>query len=100
VNKDGVIGNSDPIIILDILDGKTKEMSRVGMTETINNDLNPKFQTKLEVNYVFELRQVLRITVLDVDDPANLPTEYTPNVSFKKDISRGLKVRTSLHYLH
>ncbi len=85
VNKDGLIGKSDPIVIVDLLDGKTKAMSRIGMTESIKDDLNPKFQKKLEVDYVFELRQVLRITVLDVDDPSNIPTEYVQNVSYEND---------------
>jgi hypothetical protein len=81
VNKYGFIGKSDTVVIVDILNGKTRTTSsRLGMTETVNDNLSPVFDTKIEVDYVFELRQVLRITVLDVDDRANLPTECNPNV--------------------
>jgi hypothetical protein len=81
-NKD-FVGKSDPVLIVDILDGKTKTITRLGMTEWVHDDLNPEFKTKIELEYVFEKRQMLRITVLDVDDAANIPTEYTPNVSLQ-----------------
>ena len=63
-------------------------------TEWIKDNLNPVFQTKVELQYVFEKKQHLRITVLDVDDPKNIPTEYTPNVrvNLKRDKSLFLHV--------
>ena len=82
-NKD-FVGKSDPVLIVDILDGKTKTASRLGMTEWVRDNLNPEFKTKIDVDYVFEKRQILRITVLDVDDEKNIPTEYTPKVSLNK----------------
>jgi hypothetical protein len=74
------LGKCDPILIVDILDGQTKAMSRLGKTEWLRDNLNPEFETKIAVEYVFEKMQILRITVLNVDDEANIPTEYTPNV--------------------
>ena len=81
VNKD-LIGKSDPVVLVDLIEMKSGVVGRLGKTEWIKNNLNPVFQTKIDLKYVFDQKQHLRITVLDVDDPKNIPTEYTPNVSY------------------
>ena len=80
VNKD-LLSKSDPIVIVDLVEVKSGKICRLGQTEWIKDNLNPVFQDKIELKYIFEQKQHLRITVLDVDDPKNIPTEYTPNVS-------------------
>ena len=89
-----MFSKSDPIVIVDITDVKSGTTTRLGSTEWIKDNLNPVFQTKVELQYVFEKKQHLRITVLDVDDPKNIPTEYTPNVrvNLKRDKSLFLHV--------
>ena len=82
VNKD-LLGKSDPIVIVDITDVKSGVTTRAGMTECIKNNLNPVFEKKIDIEYIFEKKQHLRITVLDVDDEDNVPAEYTPNVSMR-----------------
>ena len=79
------MSKSDPIVIVDMMD-KSAIFTRLGATEWIQNELNPEFKTELEMDYIFEKKQHLRITVLDVDDPDSLPQEYTPNVSKICDI--------------
>ena len=79
VNKD-LFSKSDPMLFVDIMDGRTGVFERLGVTEMIKDNLNPEFKREIELNYVFEKKQHLRITILDVDDPDNYPREYTPNV--------------------
>ncbi len=71
---------SDPIILVDMRDAKSTEFKRLGTTECIKDNNNPVFSKQVDLEYIFEKKQMLRFTVLDVDDFANLPTEYTPNV--------------------
>ncbi len=64
------------------MDGRSGLFKRLGETEWIHNDANPVFTKEIELEYVFEKKQHLRITILDVDDADHVPKEYTPNVSF------------------
>ncbi|CAD8072644.1 unnamed protein product [Paramecium sonneborni] len=41
--------------------------SIIGKTETIQNNLNPNFQTSIILDYIFEIKQPLRFEVRDVD---------------------------------
>ena len=61
-------------------DAKSTEFKRVGDTEIIKDNNNPVFTKQVNLEYVFEKKQMLRFTVVDVDDFVNPPTEYTPNV--------------------
>ena len=40
----------------------------IGRTECINNNLNPKFATKINLHYTFEKQQLMRFEVYDIDD--------------------------------
>ena len=81
VGKD-FMGGSDPYILVDIRDAKSTEFKRLGTTECIKKNKNPVFTKQVDLNYVFEQKQMLRFTVLDVDDHSNLPTEYIPQVRY------------------
>mmetsp|Transcript_46909 Transcript_46909/g.114263 ORF Transcript_46909/g.114263 Transcript_46909/m.114263 type:complete len:557 (+) Transcript_46909:148-1818(+) len=77
VNKD-LLSKSDPMVIVN-LEGKGGNFSYIGQTEWIQDNVNPEFQTKIEMDYTFEQKQNLRFIVIDVDDPKKIPTSYVPN---------------------
>ncbi|CUG93539.1 copine i-like protein, putative [Bodo saltans] len=60
---------SDPYVVLYRNDGT--RLSRVGRTETINNNLNPIFQTTIEVEYFFETKQDFVLKLYDYDGHKN-----------------------------
>eukprot|EP00285_Hemiselmis_virescens_P006655 CAMPEP_0173380784 /NCGR_PEP_ID=MMETSP1356-20130122/3399_1 /TAXON_ID=77927 ORGANISM="Hemiselmis virescens, Strain PCC157" /NCGR_SAMPLE_ID=MMETSP1356 /ASSEMBLY_ACC=CAM_ASM_000847 /LENGTH=535 /DNA_ID=CAMNT_0014334489 /DNA_START=50 /DNA_END=1654 /DNA_ORIENTATION=+ len=64
-NKD-TFSKSDPccVVRLKSRDGRYVE---IGRTEQINNDLNPKFKTKIETDYMFEEVQDLQFLLYDID---------------------------------
>ncbi len=76
------MSQSDPILVVDIMDGRSGSFQRLGETEWIKDNANPVFTKEIELNYVFEKKQRLRITILDVDDEDQVPKEYTPNVRY------------------
>lgn len=72
MNKDGLLGKSDPSLQLwetDRLGGNLKRM--VGKTEVVKNNLNPNWSTCFEYYFIFEAHQYLQIKVIDVDDGKN-----------------------------
>ncbi len=71
---------SDPMILVDMRDANSTVFTRLGATECIKDNNNPVFTKQVDLEYIFEKKQMLRFTVLDVDDFQNLPTEYTANV--------------------
>ncbi len=72
---------SDPYILVDMRDAKSTEFTRLGATECIKDNNNPVFVKQVGLEFVFEKKQMLRFTVLDIDKNFdNPPTEYTPNV--------------------
>mmetsp|Transcript_28397 Transcript_28397/g.46012 ORF Transcript_28397/g.46012 Transcript_28397/m.46012 type:complete len:99 (-) Transcript_28397:925-1221(-) len=48
---------SDPFVVLNIHNSKTKQFEELGRTETIDNCPNPKFVTTFTVDYFFEENQ-------------------------------------------
>ncbi len=91
VKKD-LFSPSDPILVVDIMDGRSGLFQRLGETEWIKNNANPEFQKEIEFDYVFEKKQHIRITILDVDDADKVPKEYTPNVRFRISfLNQGIK---------
>lgn len=41
---------------------------QVGQTEAIKENLNPDWKKTIEIDYIFEMQQILRFEVWDVDD--------------------------------
>eukprot|EP00240_Pyramimonas_obovata_P000816 CAMPEP_0118955512 /NCGR_PEP_ID=MMETSP1169-20130426/60090_1 /TAXON_ID=36882 /ORGANISM="Pyramimonas obovata, Strain CCMP722" /LENGTH=535 /DNA_ID=CAMNT_0006903381 /DNA_START=178 /DNA_END=1782 /DNA_ORIENTATION=+ len=77
-NKD-ILSKSDPVVYLyERRAGHRGESSwtRLGSTEVVKNNLNPKFSTAIQVDYFFEERQELLFKVLDVDGPIQRDGEY------------------------
>src|SRR5688572_6116025 len=62
-----ITSKSDPFAALKCLEGPTRGMD-YGRTETQQNQLNPVFQKTFLVEYYFEQKQVLQLTVNDQDD--------------------------------
>lgn len=60
---------SDPYLVLYQCDGS--RLSKVGRTETINNNLNPTFQTAIAVEYFFETKQEFVLKMYDDDGYKN-----------------------------
>lgn len=52
---------------------------KVGQTEVITDNLNPSFVRYVTINYSFEERQDVRISVYDVDD-------FNPAVSVEQNL--------------
>lgn len=60
-----LIGRSDPICIVETKElGKWKELGR---TESVKDDLNPHWSTRVSVQYCFQMRQDIRFRVIDKD---------------------------------
>jgi hypothetical protein len=74
------MGASDPMILVDTRDVKLMSFTRLGTTECIKDNNNPVFTKQVHLEYVYDKKQMLRFTVLDVDNFETLPTEYLPNV--------------------
>eukprot|EP00283_Hemiselmis_rufescens_P009182 CAMPEP_0173421716 /NCGR_PEP_ID=MMETSP1357-20121228/2720_1 /TAXON_ID=77926 /ORGANISM="Hemiselmis rufescens, Strain PCC563" /LENGTH=570 /DNA_ID=CAMNT_0014384659 /DNA_START=97 /DNA_END=1806 /DNA_ORIENTATION=- len=64
-NKD-TFSKSDPTCIVQ-MKGQDGRWNEVGRTEKVNNDLNPKFKTKIETDYLFEEVQDMQFLVYDID---------------------------------
>ena len=56
----GIIGTSDPLVIVSEFDKKQKIWVKVAQTACAKNDLNPDFQP-VELKYYFERKQLLQI---------------------------------------
>jgi hypothetical protein len=61
-------------------DSEEGEWRYHGRTEWIENNQNPTFSTPLEIPHPSP-SSGFRFTVVDVDDPKNLPTSFDPKVS-------------------
>lgn len=67
-NKDGLFGVSDPRVVLQWMRDKQRgRYMEVGRTETIKNDPNPFFKTAIDMPFIFEEHQHLRVIVEDED---------------------------------
>ena len=60
---------SDPIVIVYQTDFSGNGAREVGRTEGIKDNLNPRFVTKIRIDYHFEENQYLKFVAYDVDDP-------------------------------
>uniref|UniRef100_A0A914USU4 Copine-3 n=1 Tax=Plectus sambesii TaxID=2011161 RepID=A0A914USU4_9BILA len=58
---------TDPICILYIEDPIAKKWLEYGRTERIDNNLNPDFLKRFEIDYFFEEKQLMRFELYDVD---------------------------------
>jgi Ca2+-dependent lipid-binding protein len=58
-----ILSKSDPMCVLFMKELLSDHYYEVGRTETIDNNLNPKFAHRFVVDYLFEERQMLRFEV-------------------------------------
>eukprot|EP00286_Rhodomonas_abbreviata_P025468 CAMPEP_0181298138 /NCGR_PEP_ID=MMETSP1101-20121128/5623_1 /TAXON_ID=46948 /ORGANISM="Rhodomonas abbreviata, Strain Caron Lab Isolate" /LENGTH=539 /DNA_ID=CAMNT_0023403141 /DNA_START=99 /DNA_END=1718 /DNA_ORIENTATION=+ len=63
---------SDPMCIVRTKENKDGSWTEVGRTEWIKNNQCPEFTTKIEMKYVFEIKQYLEFVIVDIDDPKDL----------------------------
>ncbi|QQP48625.1 Copine8like, partial [Caligus rogercresseyi] len=70
-----VFSKSDPLCVVYIQPYGSNEWINIARTETIYNDLNPNFTTKVEIMYFFEQRQILNFRVYDEDSSSQDLTE-------------------------
>uniref|UniRef100_A0A1I8AYS4 C2 domain-containing protein n=1 Tax=Meloidogyne hapla TaxID=6305 RepID=A0A1I8AYS4_MELHA len=65
-----ILSKSDPICIVYLkgLGLRSDEYFEIGRTEVIYNDLNPKWNTKIQLDYFFETKQILRFDLYDIDN--------------------------------
>eukprot|EP01118_Nematostelium_gracile_P014353 TRINITY_DN556_c0_g1_i2.p1 TRINITY_DN556_c0_g1~~TRINITY_DN556_c0_g1_i2.p1 ORF type:complete len:528 (+),score=164.45 TRINITY_DN556_c0_g1_i2:60-1643(+) len=60
------LSQSDPLVVVN-LQQKDLTWKRIGTTELLKNDPNPKFATPIPIQYFFEEIQRLKFYVLDID---------------------------------
>ena len=65
-NRD-LTSKSDPLAVIFIYDVPTERWYEAGRTESIMDNLNPEWATKIDVDYFFEEEQKIRIEVYDRD---------------------------------
>jgi hypothetical protein len=63
--------DSDPYVVLEYRTHHSQPWTKVGKTETLQNNHFPKFNTPIELPYYFERMQMLRLTVFDADEGGN-----------------------------
>eukprot|EP00826_Nyctotherus_ovalis_P019093 TRINITY_DN1582_c0_g1_i42.p1 TRINITY_DN1582_c0_g1~~TRINITY_DN1582_c0_g1_i42.p1 ORF type:complete len:444 (+),score=115.15 TRINITY_DN1582_c0_g1_i42:120-1451(+) len=79
---------TDSACVVHLKTHKSKEYMKVGQTEVITDNLNPVFVRYIEVDYTFEERQDMRISVYDVDDfdpKASVEQNFIGAVEFRMD---------------
>ena len=64
INAD-FLSKSDPMVVVD--QKQDTGWLEFGRTETVWDNLNPEFQKKFILEYHFEMHQMLRFSVFDVD---------------------------------
>ena len=67
-----VMSKSDPFVEVYEQD-KVAAWKKIGLTEVIDNNLNPDFVTSFELAYFFEENQPLKFVVYDSDDKKAIP---------------------------
>eukprot|EP00043_Microstomoeca_roanoka_P012911 m.125616 g.125616 ORF g.125616 m.125616 type:complete len:113 (-) comp15625_c0_seq5:106-444(-) len=63
-----LLSKSDPFIVMYLYDKGSDQYFEYGRTETIQNNHNPHFQVKLNIQYFFEVAQRLKFEVYDEDE--------------------------------
>lgn len=64
INAD-FMSKSDPMVVLE--QKQDTGWLELGRTETVWDNLNPEFQKKFSLEYHFEMHQMLRFSVYDID---------------------------------
>ena len=64
-----IFSKSDPMCVVYTRDDSRagQNWNEIGRTECIDNNLNPEFATKIQIQYLFEQRQILKFEVYDID---------------------------------
>lgn len=65
-----LFSKSDPICIVYMAQKDTRQepiFNEIGRTEVIYNNLNPNWETKIQLDYFFEIKQLLRFDIYDID---------------------------------
>ncbi|XP_025417468.1 copine-5-like isoform X2 [Sipha flava] len=62
-----VFSKSDPMCVVYMKTSENSRWSEIFRTECINNSLNPDFMTKVQILYRFEVQQLIKFEVYDVD---------------------------------
>ncbi|KAK4304696.1 hypothetical protein Pmani_023368 [Petrolisthes manimaculis] len=69
------LSKSDPLCIVYLKETGMDRYSEIGRTEMIKDQLNPQWIRKVEVDYRFEERQLLRFSVFDWDTSSSKPED-------------------------
>jgi len=77
----------------------TPTLNKLGRTEPILDNANPKFSNKVRVNYLFEAVQQLHIVIYDIDDPKNVDDITKQEVIGYVDVTIGQLMSAPNGYL-
>jgi len=75
VNRDKM-SKSDPFCVLFQRNRHTNEFLEVGRTEVINDNLNPMWDTKFTLDYIFQERQELKFAIYDWDGKTTVLSDH------------------------
>ncbi|ODM90450.1 E3 ubiquitin-protein ligase NEDD4-like [Orchesella cincta] len=67
IKNEGLIGTSDPYVIVSLSEDGGKSKSKVGRTDTIKNQLNPDWSNEFEIKFDRKKDQLLYFHVWDDD---------------------------------
>lgn len=90
-----ILSKSDPQVKVSVNSGKG--FVNVGSTEVQRNNLNPNFTQSIYVDFIFEVKQIIKFEVLDVDKHS---TDVIGEVETTVGAIVGAKNQTSILDLH
>jgi len=96
-----VFSKSDPICVVSMKPFGSQNFSEIKRTECIDNNLNPEWVTKVQLNYMFEEQQHLKFDLYDVDNNSRDLSQHdflgSCTVTLGQVVSAGSVVLDLLH---
>lgn len=96
-----VFSKSDPLCVVSTKPFGSDKWAEIRRTECIQNNLNPQWVTKIQMNYMFEEQQQLKFDVYDLDSNSRILDEHdflgSCTVTLGQIVSSGTVVLDLLH---
>ena len=77
-----VFSKSDPLLILKKQINQNQWVE-IGQTEMVKNNLNPDFAKSFKIEFFFEIKQIYKVEVIDVDNETTLKGDYLGSANFE-----------------
>ena len=96
-----MFSKSDPLCVVSTKPFGSQSWSEIKRTECVQNNLNPQWVTKIQMNYLFEEQQHLKFDVYDVDNNSKNLQEHdflgSGSVTLGQVVSSGSIVLDLIH---